>query len=113
METAKKDFDKFLKSHEDTTLSKLTVDTVEPCHATSELFGRFGSFLFYKVKNVKKENSAMPYLSQIKQFFEKKWENDLSWSLHAARNNGQWYSVLRERLKNYILKNISLKERQW
>ena len=94
--TAKKHLNTFLKSHEDKGLSKLTVDSLEPFHATSELMGRFGSYLFYMVTKLKKQNTALPYLSQIKQFFDKKWENDISWPLHPSRNNGQWYSVLRK-----------------
>uniref|UniRef100_K3WXV3 Uncharacterized protein n=1 Tax=Globisporangium ultimum (strain ATCC 200006 / CBS 805.95 / DAOM BR144) TaxID=431595 RepID=K3WXV3_GLOUD len=46
-----------------------------------------------------KVSAVQSYLSQIKSYFDIKWQDNVEWILHPSRSNDKWYSDIRSGIK--------------
>ena len=54
--------------------------------------GRFGTYLY---RHISKLNTALSYMTQMKNHFNKQFDKDTQWSLHPTNTNPNWYRDVR------------------
>ncbi|KAJ0402680.1 hypothetical protein ATCC90586_000834 [Pythium insidiosum] len=99
LSSARKHFNKFVEIHCDVPW---TMDTAPHDFITTQLLGKFATYLFM---NLGKLKTAQSYISQVKTFFVTKWASNTQWQLHPGNASEKWYRDIRAGMRKISIQS--------